>query len=434
MKLISNSTERVKKHVAAIHTSGELSLLERKMANVLLLNAYDELLTKPTHTLPVKHLCAMLGWDDSNNTERLQEALRKLNSTSIEFNMMEDGKQSWHVMSMLSYGNIEQGICTYRYDEYLAKRLYDPEIYAIINIGIQQRFEGSYALTLYENCLRYKSVGTTGWLELDVFKKIMGANYPMYGEFKYLKRNVIDKPIEEINRVSDIQLLAEFKKQGRKVSAVRFMITESPQQALLKPVIEDDYAAIRESELFKKLLEHGIGKRLAILWISQDEVRVREVVNYVETKAHKKQVKGATAGYIRTLYEGDAVVGKTPFEEKNSQEEQGKKDEERRKAQEKRRLVLEAEFLREHTTATIKAFSLEEKRAWAAIYIAEVGSATTQTYNAETASFRVGLERVQFLAWLHKRLAPQINPAEYKAWLKKKGHDVGNANSSSGKL
>jgi hypothetical protein len=434
MKLISNSTERVKKHVAAIYTSGELSLLERKMANVLLLNAYDELLTKRTHTLPVRHLCAMLGWDDSNNTERLLEALRTLNSTSIEFNMMNDGKHSWHVMSMLAYGNIEQGICTYSYTEYLAERLYDPEIYAVINIGIQQRFEGSYALTLYENCLRYKIVGSTGWLDLDVFKNIMGANYAIYDEFKYLKRNVIDKPIEEINRVSDIRLVAEFKKQGRKISAVRFVITESPQQALLKPVIEDAHAAIQESELYKKLLEHGIGKRLAILWISQDEARVREVVDYVEIKANKKQVKRSTAGYIRTLYEGEAVVGKTPFEEKKAQEEQGKKDEEQRKAQEKRRLVREAEFLREHTTATIKAFSLEEKRAWAAIYIAEVGSATTQTYNAETASFRVGLERVQFLAWLHKRLAPQINPTEYKAWLKKKEGDRESTKGGSAKL
>jgi len=282
-------TEQLKKHVAAIHTSGELSLLERKLANVLLLNAYDELLTKRTHTLPVRHLWAMLGWDDSNNTEYLQEALRKLNSTSIEFNMMKDGKHSWHVMSLLAYGNIEHGICTYSYTEYLAERLYKPEIYATINIGVQHLFTGSYALTLYENCLRYKTVGSTGWLELELFRRIMGADAELYDEFYRLNERVIKPSVKEINRVSDIQLVAEFKKQGRKVSAVRFMITESPQQALLKPVIENDHAAIQESDLFKKLLEHGIGKRLAILWILQDEARVREVVSYVEAKAHKKQ-------------------------------------------------------------------------------------------------------------------------------------------------
>jgi Initiator Replication protein len=185
-KSLTSSNERVKKHVAAIHTSGELSLLERKMVNVLLLNAYDALLTRRTHVLPIKHLCAMLGWDDSKNTERLQEVLLKLASTAVEFNMMEDGKEVWRVMSMISYGEISEGICTYRYDEYLAERLYDPEIYATINIGIQRRFEGSYALTLYENCLRYKIVGSTGWWELERFKKIIGANAAIYDEFKFL--------------------------------------------------------------------------------------------------------------------------------------------------------------------------------------------------------------------------------------------------------
>jgi plasmid replication initiation protein len=423
---LKSKNEQVKKHVAAIHTSGVLSLLERKMVNVLLLNAYDALLTRRTHTLPIRHLCAMLGWDESNNIERLQDVLRKLTTTAVEFNMMEDGKEVWRVMSMLSYGEIKDGTCTYRYDEYLAERLYDPEIYATINIGVQRRFEGSYALTLYENCLRYKVVGSTGWWELSRFRKIIGASAAMYDEFKYLKRDVIIKPIAEINRVSDIQLEAEFQKQGRKVTAVRFLIAENPQQTLLKPVIQDDHAAIRESEVFKRLLEHGIGERLAILWILQDEERAQKVVEYVEARARKKQVKGSTAGYIRTLYESDAVVGKSPFEKKKEQEEQRKNQEGQRKALEKRRTELEAEYVRERANKVVNALSLDDKRDWVQQYIDEVGSEEAKSYNAETAEFRDRLERLQFSGWLRKRLAPTIVPSEYKAWLKAKGYDVKN--------
>jgi plasmid replication initiation protein len=417
---LTATNEQFKKHVAAIHTSGELSLLERKTANVLLLNAYDALLTRRTHTLPVKHLCAMLGWDESNNIERLQEALRKLASTSIEFNMMEDGKHVWRVMAMLSYGDIEEGVCTYRYDEYLAERLYDPEMYATINIGVQRCFEGSYALTLYENCIRYKSVGSTGWLELERFRRIMGADAVLYDDFRRLNERVIKPSLKEINRVSDIQLAPEFQKQGRKVSAVRFLITENPQQTLLKPVIQDEHTAIRESELFKRLLEHGIGERLAILWILQDEARARQVVEYVEAKALKKQVKGSTAGYIRTLYEGDAVVGKSPFEAKKAQEDQAKIEEERRKVLAKRRSELKAQFVRERINEAINALSLADKRAWVGHYIDEAGNEKAKTYNTETAEFRDALERIQFSGWLRKRLAPTIEPSEYKAWLEVK--------------
>lgn len=423
------SNDQVKKHVAAIHTSGEMSLLERKTANVLLLNAYDALLSKRTHTLPVKHLCAMLGWDESNNIERLQDVLRKLASTTIEFNMMEDGgKEVWRVMSMLSYGEISGGTCTYRYDEYLAERLYDPEIYATINIGVQRRFDGGYALTLYENCLRYKTVGSTGWWELNRFRRIMGADAALYDDFYRLNERVIKPSIKEINRVSDIQLEPEFQKQGRKIAAVRFLITENPQQTLLKPVIQDDHEAIRESEIFKRLLEHGIGERLAILWILQDEDRARQVVEYVEAKAKKKQVKGSTAGYIRTLYESDAVVGKTLFEEKKEQEDQEKIEEKQRKALEDRCSKLEAEFVRERTNGAVNALSLDDKRAWVQSYIDEVGGEKAKTYNAETTEFRDSLERIQFSGWLRKRLVQTIDPSEYKAWLKIKGYAVKSVN------
>jgi plasmid replication initiation protein len=418
------SNDQVRKHVAAIHTSGELSLLERKMANVLLLNAYDALLTKRTHTLPVKHLCAMLGWDESNNIERLQGVLVKLASTTIEFNMMEDGKEVWRVMSMLSYGEIKDGTCTYRYDEYLAERLYDPEIYATINIGMQRRFDGSYALTLYENCLRYRTVGSTGWWELNRFRRIMGADAALYDDFYRLNERVIKPSVKEINRVSDIQLEPEFQKQGRKIAAVRFLISENPQQTLLKPMIEDDHAAIRESKIFRRLLEHGIGERLAILWILQDEERARQVVEYVEAKARKKQVKGSTAGYIRTLYESDAVVGKTPFEERKEQADQDKIAEKQRKVLEKERSKLEAEFVRERTHEAVNALSLDDKHAWVRNYIDEVGDEKAKTYNVETTKFRDPLERIQFSGWLRKRLAPKIKSSEFKAWLKAKGHDA----------
>src|SRR6187455_515998 len=84
--------EQFKKNVAAIHTSGNFSLLERKMVNVLLLNAYDDLLSRRTHTIPVNHLCAMLGWDESFNIASLKKVLLRLAATPIEFNIMEDGK------------------------------------------------------------------------------------------------------------------------------------------------------------------------------------------------------------------------------------------------------------------------------------------------------------------------------------------------------
>jgi plasmid replication initiation protein len=419
--------EKVKKHVAAIHTSGDLSLLERKTVNVLLLNAYDALLTRRTHKLPVKHLCAMLGWDESNNIDRLKDVLRTLAATPIEFNMMEDGKEVWSVMSMLSFGEIKDGVCTYRYDEYLAERLYDPEIYATINIGVQRRFDGGYALTLYENCLRYKTVGSTGWWDLDRFRKIIGANAPMYDEFKYLKRDVIIKPVEEINRISDIRLVPEYQKQGRKVSFVRFLITDSPQQTLLQPEVMDDHAALRESDTFKRLREHGIGDRLAMAWILQDEDRARAIVEYVEEKDRKKQVKGTTAGYIRKLIEDGAEVGsKLAYEVKKEDLVKEKVEEFKREKQSVRRSELEAQYRKQIVTARIKGLSQEERHVLVIRYSEAEGQGRIKSYRAETAKFRDTFERIAFEAWLRPQFSLEINIKEFGSWLKSQDIELEN--------
>lgn len=416
------SNEKVKKHVAAIHMSGELGLLGRKMVNVLLLNAYDELLTRRTHKLPVLHLRSMLGWDDSSNIDGLKDVLLHLASTPVEFNVMEDGKETWRVMSMISFGEIKGGVCTYRYDEYLAERLYDPEMYATINIGMQRRFDGGYALTLYENCVRYKDVGSTGWWDIGRFRKIVGASSSMYDEFKYLKRDVISKPVDEINRVSDIRLVPEYRKHGRKVEAVRFLVTESPQRTLLKPEAMDKHVALRESETFKRLREHGIGERLAIAWMLEDEGRVKAIVEYVEEKDRKKQVRGSTAGYIRQLVENpDAEIQSKPaYEEKKQAAVQETAEKAKQEMRAARRAELEAEYKKQVVTGRIKALSQAERHIHVIRYSETEGQGRTASYNPETAEFRATFERIAFETWLRPQFSPETNTPEFAAWLKEK--------------
>ena len=417
-----------KKHVAAIHTSGELTLLERKIVNVLLLNAYDDLLTKRSHSIPVQHMAEMLGWDASHNVERLQEALRSIVGTSIEFNVMEDGRESWEITNLLSYAKIRQGICTYKYVEELAERLFDPEVYATINIGMQRRFKGGYSLTLYENCLRYKGVGSTGFWDLEKFRRIMGADAPMYDEFKRLSHFVINKAVDEVNRQSDIHLTPEYQRIGRKVVAVKFLITENAQSTLLAPEQLDGNEAIRSSPTYNRLREHGIGDKLAVAWIIQDEQRARQIVEYVEEKDRKKQVKGSTAGYIRKLIEDKADVGDTVYEVKQEaaihQEEAQVKD-----AARKQQLKdLQDQYQKHLFLAKLKSLTLEERQAHAQAWLkTPKGQGREASYNLATGDFRESADNLNFNhVYLREVLAvkPYLE-AEFVAWVKtQKGIDL----------
>ena len=417
---IQNHGESVKKHVAAIHTSGELSLLERKMANVFLLNAYDDLLTKRTHHIPVQLLSAMIGWDESNNIERLQSSLKQLTSTAIEFDLMGDGKGSWAVVSLLSFGEIKNGICSYRYDEFLAEKMYDPEIYATINMRIQRQLKGGYSLALYENCLRYKNVGSTGWWEMEKFRRLVGAEASLYDSFKRINERIIQPSVKEINKSSDIFIEPEFKKESRKMTAVRFLVRENSQQAIFKQEETDEFVALRESDIYKRLKEHGIGDKLAISWILQDEERARAVVNYVEAKDKKKQVKGSTAGYIRKLIEDKAEVGKPSYEAKKEEETKAKADEAKRQELEKKRAEIEAECIRERTTEAVNKLSVEDKRRLIPEYLAETGQDKGKRYNEDTGTFRDSMDRILFTNWLRKRFVVSVSQEEVRAWYQEK--------------
>ena len=152
----------VKKNVAAIHVSGKLTLLQRKLSNVLLLNAYDTLITNSRHQIDARTLCLMIGYN-SNDMETLKQSLKGLAETVAEWDMLDEkGQQEWGVSSLLSYAKLKGGVCEYAYSPALAEKLHDPKVFALINLNIQRRFTSGHALALYENCYRFVRTGSTG--------------------------------------------------------------------------------------------------------------------------------------------------------------------------------------------------------------------------------------------------------------------------------
>ena len=223
----------VKKNVAAIHVSGKLTLLQRKLSNVLLLNAYDDLISRPSHSIDARTLCLMIGYN-SNDMETLKASLRSLAETVAEWDMLgEDGKQEWGVSAMLSFAKLKGGVCEYAYSPALAEKLHDPKVFALINLNIQRRFTSGHGLALYENCYRFVRTGSTGWWPLELFRRLMGVDGSAYYEtFKHLNAKIIKPAVAEVNRTSNIEIEPEFRKKGRSVTDIRFLIRENKQLAM----------------------------------------------------------------------------------------------------------------------------------------------------------------------------------------------------------
>ncbi len=224
----------LKKHVGAVHVKGQLSLLQRKVSNVLLLRAYEDLPNPEVfeHEIKLRTLAEVSGFD-SNDHVLLREALEALAGTTITWNILDaEGAEEWGVSTFLAQAVVKGGVCRYAYAPDLRRKLYNPEVYARINLAVQERFGSGYALALYENCVRFRKVGSTGWIGLDRWRDLLGVEPGQYPAFKYLNRDVLKPAVEEVNRYSDIHVELHRKREGRRVSALRFSVRENDQLAL----------------------------------------------------------------------------------------------------------------------------------------------------------------------------------------------------------
>ena len=230
----------------AIQIQSKISLLQRRAWNVLLANAYNELPNQEIHRVSLVELAAKLGFD-SKNEDYLKEVLRELRFCEVEWNLLnKDNKQVWGVAGLLASVEIQDGICTYAFAPHLRLKLYNPRVYAKLNLRLQNRFKSQYALVLWEVCFDYfdtdRDQGETPFISLETFRELLGIDSDEYPAFSIFNRAVIKPAINEINKETDYHIEVEQKRIGRRISELKFRITrveQIPIQESLFPDIEN---------------------------------------------------------------------------------------------------------------------------------------------------------------------------------------------------
>lgn len=326
---VKSRAYELRKHVGAVHAKAPLSLLQRKVANVLLLNAFEELPDERVvhHSIALRDLARVCGFD-SNNWEYLQDALRALTDVKIEWNVIDDvGKNVWGRSAYLAEVEMVErsGMATYAYPPKLRRELANPDVYARINLAIQARFGSGYSLALYENCVRYYKLGTTGWHPLSFWRDVLGVEDNQYVEYKYLNKQVLKRAIDEVNRCSDIRITMETKRRARKVVALRFDIKLLPEDEVVDldpevgPMIRDAIGALPDpkalapepaevlgdhplAHLQHRLLSFGLTAAQALdLSTEFPEEHVRENLDHVAAMNAQGKVKNVAAYTVAAI-------------------------------------------------------------------------------------------------------------------------------------
>lgn len=289
----SNKDLELKKHVAVIHSSNKLTLLQRKIANALLFNAYKDLLTKDEHEIHVATLCQLIGYD-SNDYKLIKKSLVNLLSTVLEWNLVDgerlDSDGVWNASSIIADASIDGPVCTYSYSNRMKQLLYRPNIYGRLDMLVQAKFQSTYGLALYENCNRFQDIGQSPWFDIQQFRKLMGVEQGKYKIFRDFKSRVLDKAVEEVNKYSSIAVQPQLKREKQKVVAIQFLI----KQAKLTGLKNEGDHSLSLSDILKT--QFGLSKKQIeeVLTLYSKEY-IREKIGLVE------ESQSFRAGKIKNL-------------------------------------------------------------------------------------------------------------------------------------
>lgn len=408
----------LKKNTAIIHCSGKLSLFELKICNALLFNAYDDLMTKRVHSIPQHYLSQLIGFENSHNNQFLEQALTNILETKLEFNLLsaheEDidlgtrkrKKVKWEIGSMISWVVIQDGLVNYEYAHALAEKLSNPESYALINFFVHKEFQSAFSYRLYENCYRFKDAnqGSTGFIEVALLRKILGATDSTYDQFKYFRSKVLEPAVKEINtcHTSDIEINMEFEKMGREVKRVRFTVRVKQQISIFDPVQMNNHFDARKSPHYARMRDHGISDRLAVMWILQDEHRIGQIVDYVEDMIRKGKVKSSPSGLIKTFAENHEIqIGKSKAVLRIEAEQAKAIEEQLQKEKRAEERLQKAHDATEDVRKRIKSLSDSEFSGLCQEYISDSGA---KSFNDDKKIFTDPLEKVSFNGWLLKKM------------------------------
>ena len=193
------------KNIGAIHISNDLTIVERKIMNIILWNALraeqkqiaikNSTDNKKYYKITLSEIIEYIGWDSSNNISHIKSALEKLVSTTLRFNILAKQKTDggkWNVVTNLLGAVIYQDDgheIHYCFNDVIKDIVIKPTLYGMLDFTIQQNITSKYTLALWEYLTSELSVSqnrkcTTEFLSIKEYVELIAGRNVKYEEFK----------------------------------------------------------------------------------------------------------------------------------------------------------------------------------------------------------------------------------------------------------
>lgn len=308
-------TLKLPKNIGAMHISNDLSLVERKIMNVILWHAlkaeqqnliFHHQDKKKYYKITLSEITEYIGWDGSHNISAIKNSMKNLVETSLRFNIFDKQKTNdgrWNVITNLLGGAIfhENGQeILYCFSDIIKDIILKPTLYGTLDLELQQNINSKYTLALWEYLVGEIALNnhncTTEYLTMEDYVKLVAGSQTKYTEFRKISEKLIKKPSQELIEKTDIHFEPEYLKEGRRVVAIRFgvqphkrepkarkvALNANQQDALLQISSNNQY------EINERLVDLGVSESKRKQYVNQHSKEyLLHNINYVTSKYSK---------------------------------------------------------------------------------------------------------------------------------------------------
>lgn len=260
-----------------------ISALGRKLFNVLLHRAQDTG-EQDEYEARLHEVVGDAAYN-SNDTTNIKKTLKELLTTSVEWQSATDGEvETWDVSNLLSGAGITKDKRTkavtirWRYDSKIRAQLLSPDRYARLSIEAITQLSTHAAMALYEICARYvdnpgRKTARRHWRWWQPVLTGIAVKESKT-EYRYFKRDVIQKAIAEINGCTNLEIRGpiEFKESDNKTIAdiqfevyLRSRVPKREKPRPLENIVVDDLpiigrainVGVKQGEAEALITKHG---------------------------------------------------------------------------------------------------------------------------------------------------------------------------------
>jgi Initiator Replication protein len=204
-----------------------LTLQDRRIYNLLILNAWNSITEPKEHRIHKRELRGT-----HHTSERVGDSLLRLMGAVAQLRIERDagegdGVETFTRRIQLLAGTEESakgdGIVFYSFPAAVRGIIRESSQYARLQKQVMFAFSSKYALALYEMVqkrgnLKFK---TSEEFPIDRFRSLLGVDPGKLSEFKSFKQRAIDPAVLEVNGLGEFGCKVEPVLSGRKVTAVR---------------------------------------------------------------------------------------------------------------------------------------------------------------------------------------------------------------------